>query len=81
MVKLIIESTGLGRVMYDESDLIENPLWFHKKCLMQTATGYGRKLVTTKMIKINKRLHRVYCNQFSNTGSCYVIVKGKNYYL
>lgn len=63
---------------YDlEKDGIDKPLWWHLKGLQQTATGYGRKLSTSKMVKYNNRLHRVYCCIFSNIGTCYIISKGK----
>ena len=40
-----------------------------------TATGYGRKLPTTLMVKLpgGKRWRRVYCCQYSNAGTCYVL--------
>jgi len=67
---------------YDlDKDGIDKPLWYHKRNLMQTASGYGRKLVTPTMVKYNNRLHRVYCCCFSNSGSLYIISKGKNLYI
>lgn len=56
---------------------VDAPLWYHKRGLMQTATGYGRKLVTDRKIKIGNRLYRIYCCQISNSGSIYIIVKGQ----
>lgn len=66
---------------YDEKDLIEKPLWYHKRGLTQTATGYGSKLVTSKMIKLGKKLYRVYCMIYGNSGSCYIIQKGQKIFL
>jgi hypothetical protein len=61
--------------------IVDRPLWYHKRGLMQTATGYGRKLVTSKMLKIGNRLHRIYCCIFSNCGTCYVIYNGEEFSL
>lgn len=47
----------------------------------QGASGYGKKITTDYMVRFNddpkKRLYRVYCVCFSNSGSLYVI-KGKD---
>lgn len=65
----------------NRSDLIEKPLWFHKRNLHQTRSGYGRKLSTEYMVKHNNRLYRVYCQIFSNAGSLYILVKGERIYI
>jgi hypothetical protein len=68
------------------ADFVEMPLevkvkelWYHKRNLMQTATGYGNKLTTEWMIKIEGRWHRVYCRIFSNIGSPYIIWRKREY--
>lgn len=58
-------------------ELVEKPLWYHKRGLMQTRSGYGRKLTTDKMIHFNGRLRRIYCCVSGNSGSCYIIQDGK----
>jgi hypothetical protein len=66
------------KVIYvDESEYIDAPMWYHKRGLMQTATGYGAKLNTGRKIKFNNREYRVYCACFSNVGTLYIIVKGE----
>jgi hypothetical protein len=45
----------------------------------QTASGYGKKLKTEWIVRIENRWHRVYCVCYSNVGTCYVIRKGKRY--
>lgn len=52
----------------------------HKGGLSYTASGYGRKIPTTRMVKIpgNPRWRRVYCCIYSNSGTCYV-TSGKNW--
>jgi hypothetical protein len=62
---------------YDDNELIDAPMWYHKRGLSQTASGYGKKLNTGKKIMFNGRLYRVYCSIFSNIGTCYIISKGE----
>ena len=49
----------------------------------QGVDGYGRKITTDICLKFagEKRERRVYCICFSNNGTCYVVVKGKPFYL
>jgi hypothetical protein len=54
-------------------EVIDAPLWYHTRGLMQTATGYGSKLVTAYKVKHNGRLKRVYCSCFSNVGTFYIM--------
>lgn len=61
-------------ISIDEKDLIYSPLPWQKMGLQQTASGYGRKLTTTKKYRLNGRLYRVYCCQYSNSGTAYIIV-------
>jgi hypothetical protein len=56
-------------------------LWWQEKHLMETATGYGNKLHTTRMIQYAGRWRRVYCRCYSNSGTCYIIVNGKEQYV
>lgn len=65
----------MDRISIEENELIDAPMWYHKRGLMQTATGYGRKLNTGKKYRYNGRLYRVYCCQYSNSGTLYIIVK------
>lgn len=55
----------------------EEPLWFHKRGLMETATGYGRKLTSSKMVFWEGRWRRVYVCCYSNSGTAYILSKGK----
>jgi len=50
------------------------PLWFHKRGLLQTASGFGRKLRTEKKVFYKNRWRRVYVCQISNAGTAYIIV-------
>ena len=54
----------------------EKLLPWQARGLMYTASGYGKKIPTTKQLFILNRWRRVYCDIFSNSGTCYVIVDG-----
>jgi len=45
--------------------------------LQETASGYGSKLTTRYVVLEGNRWRRVYCRQFSNVGSLYVIKRGE----
>ena len=53
------------------------PLWWHLKGLQQTTSGYGAKLTTPWKARYNGRLYRVYCAQWGNSGTQYIISKGQ----
>jgi len=38
----------------------------------RTRTGYGRRLPTCQMVRINRRWRRVYVCLWSNSGTCYI---------
>ena len=59
----------------------EDLLWWQKKGLMYTSTGYGRKIPTDKKVRLpNEKIwRRVYCCIYSNVGTCYVETKEKNW--
>ena len=59
---------------------IRKPMYHHTHNLSYTASGYGDKIPTEYMVRVfNQRWHRVYCICHSNVGTCYVVIKGKNY--
>ena len=60
----------------DKHEVKVKLLWWQEKGLQFTASGYGSKIPTGKMVKIGKRWHRIYYMIWSNAGSCY-IMKGK----
>lgn len=55
----------------------EKLLPWQARGLMYTRTGYGKKIPTTKQLFVLNRWRRVYCDIFSNSGVCYVIVNGQ----
>ncbi len=64
-----------GRISCTREMLFDCPLWHHNRGLMQTASGFGRKLSTPYCLHFNGKLHRVYCCIFSNIGTCYIVSK------
>jgi hypothetical protein len=69
------------RIYLDNSELVDAPLWWHKKGLSQTASGYGRKLTTSHKINYEDRFYRVYATCFSNAASLWFTAKGKRIYI
>nr|DAY73707.1 MAG TPA: hypothetical protein [Caudoviricetes sp.] len=66
---------------YDASDieatLIDAPLWWHKRGLQKTASGYGNKIETSHKVNYLGRDRRVYADCHGNSAHCYIIVKGE----
>lgn len=48
------------------------PLWWQRQGLSYTASGYGRRIPTTRVVRVDGRWRRVYCCIFSNAGTCYI---------
>jgi hypothetical protein len=46
--------------------------WWQERGLQQTASGYGRKLLTQYKVHYKGRWRRVYCCCISNSGTCYL---------
>lgn len=55
----------------------EKMLDWQRRGLPYTATGYGTKIPTSKVIKwTDGKVRRVYCDIYSNAGSCYCLIHG-----
>ena len=59
----------------------EKLLPWQEQGLMYTRTGYGKKIPTTRQLFILGRWRRVYCDIFSNSGVCYVIIDKQEVYV
>jgi hypothetical protein len=59
----------------------DRPMPHHLCGLSWTATGYGGKIPSTRMIRIEgeKVWRRVYVMVYSNSGTAYVVIKGQNH--
>ncbi len=65
----------------NREELIDAPMWFHKRGLQQTASGYGRRLNTGKKIKFNDKAYRLYATCYSNAASVWFVANGKRIYV
>tara|TARA_R110002020_G_scaffold308903_1_gene524475 strand:+ start:456 stop:731 length:276 start_codon:yes stop_codon:yes gene_type:complete len=65
----------------NDTELLDFPLWWHKRGLQQTASGYGLKLTTRYKVRHNGRLWRVYATCISNAASHWILVKGQKLHL
>ena len=56
----------------------DRPLWWQVQGLSYTASGYGARIPTSKVVRLEgeTRFRRVYCAIYSNIGTCYVRVRG-----
>ena len=52
------------------------PMPHHKAGLSYTASGYGERIPTVHMIRVDGRWRRVYCRIFGNSGTLFI---GKKY--
>lgn len=68
----------VGSLELSKSETKEVPLWWQKQGLSFTASGYGGKIPTSRMVKVDGRWRRVYVACYSNLGTAY-IVKGKDW--
>ena len=53
-------------------DAVEKPLWWQEQGLSYTASGYGKRIPTRYMVRLNGKWRRVYCCIFSNIGTLYI---------
>lgn len=69
--------TELTYLEYHKAELINAPLWWHKRGLQQTISGYSSKLTTPWKLRHDGRLKRVYVMCWSNAGTAYVLSRGE----
>jgi hypothetical protein len=63
----------------DTAALLDRPLWWHVQGLSYTASGYGAKIPTRGMVHYQGRDRRIYCTIYSNSGTCWIVVKGRKH--
>lgn len=66
-----------NRISADRTELVYDPLSWMKSGLQETASGYGKRLNTGYKISFNKRLFRLYCTCFGNSGTVWFRTKGR----
>jgi len=63
-------------------ELVDRPLWWQKRGLSETATGYGSKLTSSRCVKLpDGKVRRVYITCYSNAGSAWITLNGKKLYI
>jgi hypothetical protein len=63
-------------------ELIDKPLGFHLMGLQETASGYGAKLTSRRVVRFpNGSERRVYITCYSNVGSAWIHLNGRRVYL
>ena len=61
-------------------EIFTKMLWWQERGLSETASGYGRKLTSSKMVRLSDgRTRRVYVTCFSNSGTAWVNIGGEHY--
>ena len=59
-------------------EVLDRPLWWHKQGLSQTASGYGRKLTSSRCVRLpDGRVRRIYVTCFSNCGTAWITLNGR----
>jgi hypothetical protein len=72
---------GCGKIYVETSELLCSPLWWQKKGLSQTRSGYGRNLTNSCKISFEGKLYRLHTTIYSNSGSTWFTVKGKKIFV
>ena len=65
------------KIRVTRSELIDRPLDWQRRGLMETRTGYGAKLRTRYALRYAGRTRRLYCCCYSNSGTLFIIVRGE----
>lgn len=68
--------THIPRITVSETAVRNNPLWWHIAGLSYTASGYGNKIPSAKMVRVGGRWRRVYVTQWSNAGTPWILLNG-----
>lgn len=75
------ERGAYARISAEPHELVrDEPEWM-RLGLVETATGYGRRLNTGRKIDYNGRHYRLYATCFSNNASIWFKVKGRIIYV
>ena len=70
----------VAHLALDDLEVMEAPLGWQLAGLQYTASGYGRKIPTTRMARIpgDKRWRRIYVCHYSNAFTAYMVL-GKDW--
>jgi hypothetical protein len=63
-------------------EVIEKPLPWQRQGLQETASGYGAKLTSSRMIRLpDGRTRRIYITRYGNIGSLWITLNGKKLFI
>lgn len=54
-----------------------SPLWWQTAGKSYTASGYGRKIPASTMVRIQKHWRRVYVTIYGNAGTAWIVLNGE----
>lgn len=58
----------------------DRPLDWQRAGLQETATGYGSKLTSTRVVRLpDSRTRRVYITCYSNVGTAWIVLGGRKW--
>lgn len=61
----------------EDGVFVDRPLWYHTAGLQQTASGFGKRLVSSRMVRLpDGRERRVYVTCYSNAGTSWIVLDG-----
>ena len=84
-IRLSMEGIMELRYLHDKCPgykTVDSPLWWHKRGLSQTASGYGSKLTSPRMVELpDGRKRRVYVTIWSNIGTAWITLDGERWIL
>ncbi len=61
-------------------EVFDKPLKWQGLGLQQTASGYGKALTSSRMVRLpNGREYRIYITCYSNAGTAWIKMKGEQY--
>lgn len=70
------------KYLQEPYEIVDRPLKWHLQGLQQTASGYGRKLISPRCVKLpDGRERRIYITCFSNSGSAWITLNGETLWL
>ena len=65
------------KIRVTRAELIERPLDWQQRGLMETQSGYGSRLHTVYMLRYAGRTRRLYCCCYGNSGTLFITVHGE----
>lgn len=73
-----INDDGTVRYLPEPYTFEDRPLWFHTAGLQETASGYGARLRTARVVRLpDGRTRRVYLTIYSNVGTAWINLDGR----